>query len=452
MRRGVEIAADQLPIAVAARTGQEVRDAELDLVFGNGRIVHLLVNAAPLFDADGERRGAIGVHVDITALKHVQNELERVSRQKDVFLATLAHELRNPLAPVRYATALLKPGAAPASIEEARRVIERQARQMSQLLDELLDMSRVTRDAIELKREPVDMARVVRQELDALRPYLTDLGHEVTLDTTQYSWVIGDSTRLHQIVSNLLSNAAKYTHMGGRIVVNVATEADTVVVRVRDSGIGIAREDLDRVFDLFSQVRRQGNVPAGGLGIGLAVVRRLVELHGGRIRASSDGAGHGAEFTVSLPRAEAPARSERRTPAEPSSRPQGVLRVLVVDDNVDAADTLAALMRMNDLDVRVAYDGVAAKEEADEFRPEVLLLDLGMPGLTGEQVARWVREQDWGDEAMLVAVTGWGQPQDRARTAAAGFDHHYVKPVEPERLLDLVNQRRARRRERAAVS
>lgn len=444
MRDGKEIPPDELPVQATARTGREQRNVELDLVYADGRTVNLLTSVAPLFDADGKLRGSIGMHTDITTLKQAQRELERVGRQKDIFLATLAHELRNPLAPVRYAAALLRNGADATIIEEARRVIERQTSQMSQLLDELLDMSRITRDVIELRREPVDLGKVVRQEIDALRPRLCELDQKIEFTVAEAAWVTGDMTRLHQVVNNLLSNAVKYSNPGGCITVRVEVVEAQTTLRVRDCGVGIARADLERVFDLFSQVRKPGVTPRGGLGIGLAVVRRLVELHGGRIEAFSEGLGTGAEFFVTLPRtAVAPVVST--PPIAPvaeqgSCEHAGRPRVLVVDDNVDAADTLAELLRAQQVDVRVAYDGVGATAEADAFHPGLVLLDLGLPGKTGEEVAVWIRSRPWGRICTLVAVTGWGQPQDRARTAIAGFDQHLVKPVEPSQILELVRQ------------
>ena len=440
MRDGVEIPGDELPMQVAARTGREVHDFEIDLVFEDGHVLHLLASAAPLFDADGKPRGAIGVHTDITALKVAQRELERMDRQKDIFLATLAHELRNPLAPIRYAAAMLRKRADASVVEESARIIERQTAQMGQLLEELLDMSRVTRDVIELRRDPVDLARVLRQEVEAVRPQLTELSHEIHVECASSAWVIGDETRLHQIVGNLLSNAAKYTRPGGRIEVSLSSREAELELRVRDNGIGIASEDLPHVFDLFTQIRKPGMTPGSGLGIGLAVVRRLVQLHGGRIAVASPGPGAGAEFTVCLPRSADPSRPDRSS--EPASEPpcQGT-RVLVCDDNVDAADTLAGLLQRHGFAVRVTYDGLSAQQVADEFRPDIAVLDLGLPDVAGEDVARWMRGRPWGAGVRLIAITGWGQQHDRARTAEAGFEHHLVKPVEPQELLQLLGGR-----------
>jgi PAS domain S-box-containing protein len=438
MRNGMEIPGHELPMQRAARTGREVHDVELDLVFADGRVLHLLSSAAPLYDADGQVRGAIGVHTDITALKQAQRELERADRQKDIFLATLAHELRNPLAPVRYAAAMLRSSRDDALVLEAARIIERQAAHMGQLLDQLLDISRVTRDVIELRRDTIDLARVLRHEVDAVRPRLAELSLGLEVGSTSAAWVIGDEVRLRQIVSNLLGNAAKFTHAGGRISVGLGGTETEVELAVRDTGIGIAQADLPHVFDLFTQVRSSGI--GAGLGIGLAVVRRLVQLHGGRITARSAGLGAGTEFVVVLPRAAAPVQAALDSTA-PADQHREETRVLVCDDNVDAADSLAELLKLHGFAVQVAHDGNRAKEIAAEFRPDVALLDLGLPDITGEEVGRWLRAQDWGAEATLIAVTGWGQTQDRVRTAAAGFDHHLVKPVDPRELIELLERR-----------
>jgi signal transduction histidine kinase len=440
MRGGVEIPGEELPMQVAARTGREIHEFEIDIVFDDGHVLHLLSSAAPLFDTDGKVRGSIGIHTDITVLKQVQSELERMDRQKDIFLATLAHELRNPLAPIRYAAAMLRTRADASVIDEAARIIERQAGQMRQLLDELLDMSRVTRDAIELRHELVDLSQVLRHELEALQSQLDDTAHQVDARFEQSAWVLGDETRLHQIVANLLSNAVKYTPPGGRIEAALACRENEIELTIRDNGIGIASKDLPHVFDLFTQVRKPGAMPGSGLGIGLAVVRRLVQLHGGSIAVASAGPGSGSVFTVLLPRAASPAQAASRQDIL-SDRIGDGRRVLLCDDNADAANTLAEFLRLHGFVVRVTYDGTSARRAADDFRPEIAVLDLGLPDIPGEDVARWIRAQPWGTDVLLVAVTGWGQSQDRARTAAAGFTHHLVKPVEPQQLLVVLGAR-----------
>jgi signal transduction histidine kinase/ActR/RegA family two-component response regulator len=437
MRDGTEIPGDQLPMQVAARTGREVHDFEIDLVFDDQRVVNLLASAAPLFDTDGQVRGAIGVHTDITALKTAQRELQRMDEQKNVFLATLAHELRNPLAPIGYAAAMLRRQPDAAAAIESGRIIERQTAQMRQLLDELLDMSRITRNVIELRREPVDVAAILRHEVDVVKAQFPDQSRHVELHCDSAAWVTGDETRLHQIIGNLLNHACKYTRPDGHIQVTLRTQGDELEISVRDDGIGIAREDLPRVFELFSQIRKPGTAPGGGLGIGLAVVRRLVELHGGRVTVASPGLGAGTEFVVSLPLL----RHEcTPTPhADPAGHAApGEARILVCDDNIDAADTLAHLLRLHGFAVDVVYDGAGACSVAEQRRPQAAVLDLGLADMPGEDVARWIRGQSWGAGVLLVAVTGWGQDHDRQRTTDAGFDHHLVKPVDPDELVALL--------------
>lgn len=440
MRDGVEVPGEQLPMQVAARSGLEVHDVEFDLLFDDQRVTHLIASAAPLFDGEGGVRGAIGVHTDITALKTAQRELERMDRQKDVFLATLAHELRNPLAPIGYAAAMLRRNADPAAVVEASRIIERQSAQMRQLLDELLDMSRVTRNVIELRREPVDLGGILRNEVEALQAQLDEHHKEVVVHCDSPAWVMGDETRLHQIIGNLLSNASKYTRQECRIEVELQAHADDIVLRVRDDGIGIAPEDLPRVFELFAQIHKPGHAPSGGLGIGLAVVRRLVELHGGQVNAHSAGLGKGTEFVVLLPRLQAACPAAEPDPSSEPVAPRAG-RILVCDDNIDAADTLAQLLQMYGFAVQVTYDGASARRVAEAFRPDAAVLDLGLADVPGEDVARWMRAQPWGHGLLLIAVTGWGQDEDRRRTSAAGFDHHLVKPVDPDELLQLLTSR-----------
>ncbi|MCP5360142.1 MAG: PAS domain-containing protein [Sinobacteraceae bacterium] len=377
---------------------------------------------------------SIGVVCDITARKQAELALEQSHRRKDEFLATLAHELRNPLAPIRYAARLLRPEATAGVIVQVRDTIERQSTQMARLLDDLLDVSRITRNVIELRRESIDLRQVVEDSVEAARPLIDAMQHRLVLSLPgKPIWVEADRTRMSQIVSNLLQNAAKYTDPGGRIEVSVEEQCDQAALRVRDSGIGIAPEMRERVFEIFSQVRQPGGGGArSGLGIGLAIVRRLVELHGGRIEVDSAGLGQGAEFVVHLPLAVPQAgRPLNVVPLFSSGR----RRLLVVDDNHDAADSLAAMLRLAGHAVQVAYDGASAMALAETARPDVILLDLGMPQTSGYDVARWVRRQPWGSSLRLIALTGWGQTEDRRRTREAGFDHHLTKPVDPDQLI-----------------
>jgi PAS domain S-box-containing protein len=432
-RDGRDLTAEELPMRLAALTGHEVRNAEFDVVFENGDVLNLMSSAAPLFDAHGQVRGVIGAHVDVTNFKRVQAALEEADRRKDEFLATLAHELRNPLAPIRYSARLLRPEAPPATIAQVRETIERQSTQMARLLDDLLDVSRITRNVIELKREALDLRQAVEDSVEVARPLIDAVHHRLVLSLPgKPVWVEADRTRLSQIISNLLQNAAKYTDPGGRIEVWVEQLPEEALLRVRDTGVGIAPDMRERVFEIFSQVRRPGDGTRSGLGIGLAIVKRLVELHGGRIEVVSAGLGKGAEFLVHLPLA---------TPQ--AGLPLNVVplfgtgrrRLLVVDDNRDAADSLAAMLRLSGHAVQVAYDGASAMTLAETARPDVIVLDLGMPQTSGYDVARWVRRQPWGGGVRLIALTGWGQDEDRRRTREAGFDLHLTKPVDPDRLV-----------------
>ncbi|MFO1455254.1 MAG: PAS domain-containing protein [Steroidobacteraceae bacterium] len=443
LRDGRVLGADELPMRQAAVTGREVRNAEFDVVFDDGEVLNLMSSAAPLFDAQGQVRGVIGAHVDVTGFKRVQAALEQADRRKDEFLATLAHELRNPLAPIRYAARLLRPDSPPAAITQVRDTLERQSTQMARLLDDLLDVSRITRNVIELKREALDLRQAVEDSVEVARPLIDAVHHRLVVSLPgKPVWVEADRTRLSQIVANLLQNAAKYTDPGGRIEVGVEQQAEAAVLRVRDSGIGIAPEMRERVFEIFSQVHRPGDATRSGLGIGLAIVKRLVELHGGRIEVTSEGLGKGAEFTVRLPLATPQAGLPLNVvPLFASGR----RRLLVVDDNRDAADSLAAMLRLSGHAVQVAYDGASAMALAETVRPDVMLLDLGMPQTSGYDVARWVRRQPWGAGVKLIALTGWGQDEDRRRTREAGFDLHLTKPVDPDQLVAMLDDDEAHR-------
>jgi signal transduction histidine kinase len=381
---------------------------------------------------EGAARTARGILQDVTSHKRAELALEQEARHKDEFLATLAHELRNPLAAMGTGVRLLRLPELPAeSRERTHALLQRQMSHLCRLVDDLLDMSRISRGTISLLREPVDLAALVRTSLQGLgSPQLVaTLPEEGML-------VSGDSVRLAQVVTNLLDNARKFSPPGGRIEIRVEEIEGQAELRVRDCGRGIAPEDLERVFELFTQVE-PGSSPSG-LGLGLALVRRLVELHGGQVWARSEGRGQGSEFVVRLPLLpglEAPQSTSWGLPA-PCSAPSQ--RVLVVDDNHDAADTLAELLQQCGHEVRTAYDGLQACELGASFEPQLVLLDLGMPGLDGYATARRIRHLPWGQTARLYALTGWGASADRQRTAAAGFDGHLVKPVDLDELLSLL--------------
>jgi PAS domain S-box-containing protein len=402
-----------------------------------GEPYHLLCSVRAEQDAAGRVTRVVGATMDITELAAAQAQLRRENERKDAFLATLAHELRNPMAPIRYATALLGEDVAPALRGQARAIIERQAAHMARLLDDLLDMSRITRSAIALQREVLDLRDVAGQAVDSVRPAYAQRGHRLVVSLPpQPLWVDGDATRLQQVLGNLLDNAAKYTPPGGEVTVRLDREAGEALVSVSDNGLGIEPRDQAQVFELFTQLHGQSG---GGLGIGLAVVKQLVELHGGRIEVHSDGAGQGSRFTVRLPAAAAPHAAEPAAAQVVSLYPRGP-SVLIVDDNRDAADSLAALLRADGLAVSVVHDGAAALRAFDALHPRVLLLDLGLPDMSGLDVARALRARPGGAALTLIAITGWGQDKDRELTRAAGFDLHLVKPVDPARLLAVLGQ------------
>jgi CheY-like chemotaxis protein/two-component sensor histidine kinase len=362
--------------------------------------------------------------------------LRSADRRKDEFLATLAHELRNPLAPMRTALEIMR--VAPSSesaCEHARSVLERQTKQMTRLIDDLLDLSRITHGKLELRREHVNLRAVVESAVEITRPVLEAQGHQLTLELpAEPVYLNADPTRLSQVFSNLLNNAAKYTDHGGSVVLSAERDGNHVVVRVKDNGVGIASEDLQRVFEMFTQVGRSIEQSRGGLGVGLALSQWLVRLHGGTIHALSDGVARGSEFRVRLP--VAPVATRRREASDTRQETSGVSgrRVLVVDDNRDFADSIAAVLRLAGNEVCVAYDGVEAVGAAGMWRPDIVLLDIGLPLLNGYDTARRIRDTLGKRTPLLVAITGWGQDEDRRRSRAAGFDHHLVKPIDPAEL------------------
>jgi PAS domain S-box-containing protein len=395
-----------------------------------------------LFDANGNLRGFAKVTRDMTERRRVET-LERSERKMNEFLAMLGHELRNPLAPIRNALDLMRiQSTADPTQEWARSVIDRQLTQLTRLVDDLLDVGRITSGKIALHREPIEVNAVVQRAVEASRPLADASQHalEVRPSSSPLS-VDGDLTRLSQAVLNLLTNAIKYTPAGGRIEVEVAREDESAVVRVRDTGIGMSAELIPVVFDLFVQGERSLDRSEGGLGIGLTLVKRLVTLHGGTVSAHSEGPGRGSEFVIALPTLQPSSASDTLPPAAPASSPRRRSRVLIVDDNHDSADTLAALLDAWGHEVRTFYDGPSAIVGGAEFRPNLVLLDIGLPKMNGYEVARELRRMATGRSMLLVAFTGYGQDEDRRRVREAGFDYHLVKPLDPavlEKILDTV--------------
>ncbi|WP_157269976.1 hybrid sensor histidine kinase/response regulator [Azohydromonas aeria] len=411
---------------------------------GDGRRVPVML-ATCLFDSEspGEDAGSealLAFVIDISARKQAEEALRQSDRRKDEFLATLAHELRNPLAPLRNAAQLL---AAPAlradQLRWVQRLIERQVGHMARLLDDLLDLARISQGKLHLKKERVTLAAIVEPAVEAVRPLIEGKRHALTLalEAAQPEALVleADAVRLAQVLSNLLANAAKYTDAGGHLLLSARREADALVLEVSDDGIGLPVEARSRIFEMFGQLESGAGRSEGGLGIGLALVAGIVELHGGQVGVDSAGPGQGSRFTVRLPLQALP---DAPAPAPAVAQPRPGLRVLVADDNEDAAQTLALLLSFQGCETRVALSGAAAVETALRWPPDAAVLDIGMPGLDGHAVAQALRAQPDGARLLLVALTGWGQDADRRKSAAAGFDHHLTKPVDVPRLLALL--------------
>ena len=438
---GEPISHDQCWMALALRNDAEYDGHEIVIERPDGQKLTALAYANPIRDREGRLLGAVNVLVDVSERKRFEEALMHADRSKNEFLATLAHELRNPLAPVRNAVEILnrKIPEAP-ECRWALDVIDRQMQQMTRLIDDLLDIARITCNRLELRKERIDLAEAMNAAVETSRALVEGRGHElvVTLPPRPI-YVDGDLTRLAQAMSNLLNNAAKYTEKGGRIWMRAEKQEDEAVISVRDTGIGIPADMLPRVFDMFTQIDRSLEKSQGGLGIGLTLVKQLVELHGGSVSAASAGPGKGSEFVLRLPTVAEPGRTLLRSTAEgEKATTSRSLRILVVDDNEDSTESLGLLLELSGHDVRAAHDGLEAVGVADQFRPHVALLDIGLPKMDGYEVARELRKQPWGDAVVLIAVTGWGQEEDRQRSIDAGFDLHLVKPVDPSTLLEML--------------
>jgi len=381
-------------------------------------------------------------------------ELEEAGRHKDEFLAVLAHELRNPLAAIRSATQVMAfPDVPPAVSARSMAVIQRQIEHLVRLIDDLVDVSRITRGIVELRRRTEDMTGIVHRAVEASRPFIDGRGHTFALDLPgEPVFVDGDATRLTQVLTNVLHNAAKFTEPGGHITLTMRREEREVAIRVTDTGVGVSPEILPTVFELFTQVKRPLDRGSSGLGIGLALVHRLVVMHEGTVSISSEGPARGTEVCIRLPLIDPPEQVKKHDEVKASEPAVSVqpCRILVVDDNGDAADALAALLRNAGHDVLTAEDGVEALRVGSTFTPHVALLDLGMPRLNGYDTAKRIREQPWGRQVGLVAITGWGQPKDRDRTLQAGFDAHLVKPVDDRELFSVLERLMPRRSRHAS--
>jgi PAS domain S-box-containing protein len=430
---------EESAILARIRNGERIEHFQTRRMRKDGTLLDVSIAVSPIEDSRSRIIAASKITRDITQTKRTEAALRETDRRKDEFLATLAHELRNPLAPIRQAALISESeGATEAQRRWSHGVISRQVQHMSWLLDDLLDISRITRGTLELRLEDTELADILEAAIETARPVIDAKRHRFAVEapdeTVQF---MADPLRLAQILSNLMTNAAKYPDPDGEIRLCVACDSHHIAFSVKDSGIGIPADALKDIFEMFSQVKSARDRSEGGLGIGLSLTRGLVDLHGGTIEARSPGPGQGSEFIVRLPRRdsrmmpEAALTSGKRGQA--SSR-----RILIADDNADAAETLAMLLEIEGHQVRVVHDGRAAVSAFADFHPEVALLDIGMPELSGYEVARRVRESHPGRAVTLIALTGWGQDRDKEQALAAGFNHHFTKPVEPGRITDIL--------------
>ncbi|MGH8564728.1 MAG: PAS domain-containing protein [Gammaproteobacteria bacterium] len=437
---------EQSPMVDVLRTGVPAHNVEVFIERPDGSRLLVLVNFAAIKNARGEVSGAITSFIDITERKRAEEELRQLAddlaesdRRKNEFLAMLAHELRNPLAPIRNALQVMRlTDGNGEEVHSAFEMMERQVGQMVRLVDGLLDVSRISRGKIEVRRERVELASVVHHAVEACRPALECAKHDLTLTLPpQPVYLHGDPMRLAQVIGNLLNNACKFTDQGGLIWLTVEREGEQAVIRVRDTGIGIQADELPRIFEIFKQIDTSLERSVSGLGIGLTLVKTLLDMHGGTVEVRSAGVGQGSEFVVRLPIMVA----TPEPPPEPSTSEATTTtarRILVVDDNPDSAESLTMLLQISGNETHMAHDGLEAVEAAERFRPEVVLLDIGLPQLNGYDVCRRIREQPWGKTMMLIALTGWGQEEDRRQSKDAGFDAHLVKPVDYDALMELL--------------
>jgi signal transduction histidine kinase/ActR/RegA family two-component response regulator len=429
---------EELEILARIARGERMDHFETVRLTKDGRRLDVSLTISPIRDASGNIIGASKVARDISVQKQAEQALLDADRRKDEFLATLAHELRNPLAPIGNSIALLEgPSQADPTVARVRAILERQVGHMVRLVDDLMEVSRITRGTIELRRERLDLAAAIRGAVETSEPLVRRAGLELTLElASEPLFVDGDPVRLTQIISNLLNNAAKYSGHSREIVVTASREANHAVISVRDFGVGIPADMLERIFDMFTQVPGADRGGQSGLGIGLTLVRSLVHMHGGTIAATSEGLGRGSTFTFRLPLVQAPAGSAEGKAGR--GTPGLRLRVLVVDDNRDAADSMGLVLARAGAEVEVVHDGLTALDRIERFRPAIVLLDIGMPGMNGYEVARRIRACPALRDVRLVALSGWGQAEDRRRSHDAGFDHHLIKPAGIDELRALL--------------
>jgi len=429
----------------------EGRSEHTVLISRDGTERAIELSAAPIRDDDGNDDAVLGVVLvfrDISKQREAARTLMEADRRKDQFLAMLAHELRNPLAPITTSLELMKRQPADAGVvDAARRTIERQVCQLVRLVDDLMDVSRITRGMLRLKKQRMELAASIQEAVEICRPLCTTRNHTLRLSIPESTpiFVDADPVRLTQVLSNVLNNACKYTDPGGEIELTAALQGRDTVVEIRDSGIGIAPEMLPKVFELFTQADGSIERAAGGLGIGLSLVRQLVEMHDGRIEVLSAGIGRGTQVRITLPAAAAAdEQAAQPAPTAAPACPPARQRILVVDDNADGAQSLAVLLRLLGNDVEVASDGPEALARTPVHRPELVFLDIGLPEMDGYQVCRTLRATPWGGRIMIVALTGWGQDEDRRKSREAGFDVHLVKPLDYDALMKVLADARNR--------
>ncbi len=423
--------------------GQQIHGYEARLLCKDGSIKDVLIDSN-VYRVDGQFIHTRCFTRDISDRKRAEEALKQANRRKDEFLAMLAHELRNPLAPIRSAVEVLRRlGPPEPQLQQARDVIDRQVTHLTRLVDDLLDTARITQGKITLRKEKLELMTVIGRALETSRPLIEARRHQLHVSLPQDSMPLeGDLVRLAQVVSNLLNNAAKYTEEGGQIWLTAELSEFEILLRVRDNGVGISASLLPHLFDLFTQADRSLDRSEGGLGIGLALVRSLVEMHSGRVEAFSPGPNQGSEFVVHLPRLTKAAlrgKTAAVAAAAPAPTPTSCRRILVVDDSVDSAACMALLFRLDGHEVQVAHDGRAALDIARMFQPQVVLLDIGLPGIDGYEVARRLREWPEMQKTILIALTGYGRAEDQRLAEQAGFDHHLTKPVDPDTVEALVN-------------
>jgi PAS domain S-box-containing protein len=458
---GEPISHDACWMALALRDRREYQGRELLIERPDGALRHTIAHASPIRARSGALLGGINVLVDVTEQKRIESalrdktrevrqldaelrqkveQLANADRRKDEFLAQLAHELRNPLSPM---TTALETMRLKGLYSDEQILVERQLSHLTRLTDDLLDLSRVTHDRLRVERRRLDLVDAIDTAVEAVKPTIAVRDLHLELDLPEEPvWVDGDLVRLTQVCTNLLTNAAKFTDPGGRIALRLERTGDCAVIRIEDTGLGISSDELPHIFDMFFHSRRFAP-GRHGLGVGLALTKRLVELHGGRVEATSFGLERGSVFVVRLPLGREEARDGRAAADGATGTPRH--RLVVADDNADGVDSLAALLQLLGHEVHVAYDGHEALRVAEQHRPDILLLDLGMPELDGYAVCRRVRSEPWGGDIYITALTGWGRDEDRARTTAAGFDAHLVKPIDLEKLKTVLRDFEERR-------